>query len=179
MVFVYFDTCVWISAFLSRDINHPKAVAAFEKVKHGDYTVLVTHHVLSEILDFLKKEAVVSLKDERKAELLTREGYAKFSIRLLRMPNVVMKNPNAPIRDIFHRSFLLLFKYLRGMLRRDDCPVCHSAFSFVQPDTIFLSDALHATLAWALNCDLFLTFDKDFSKLANEHLLSPMKIDVQ
>ena len=178
MVLAYFDTCVWISAFLTRDTNHRKAVQIFNKVEHGDYIVLVTHHILSEILDFLKKESVVLTKDDLKAEALTKSEYSKFSNTLLKLPNIVIKNPNTSARDVLHPSFSLLFKYLRGMHSRSDCPICHGTFNYVGADTIFEGDALHAILAWALNCDVFITFDKDFAKLTSESLLNPMKISV-
>jgi predicted nucleic acid-binding protein len=178
MVFAYFDTCVWISAFFSKNSNHAKAVEIFEKVKNGDYIVIVTHHILNETLDVLKREAIISTKDEAKAEVLTKNEYQKFSKVLLRLPNVIIKNPNVSTQHVFRPSFSLLFKYVKGMSSSGSCPICHGAFNFVESDTIYEGDALHAMLAWALNCDVFVTFDKDFMKLVKEPLLSPMKIDV-
>jgi predicted nucleic acid-binding protein len=179
MVLAYFDTCVWLSEFYTYNLNHAKAVAIFEKVKNGLYTVIVTHHVLNEILDVLKKEAIVALKDELKAESQTKVMYSRFSQILLSMPNVVIKNPNITTDSVFRPSFLLLYKYIRGMSSASNCPICHSSFNFVESDTIDKNDALHAMLAWASNCDLFVTFDKDFQQLVNESLITPMKIDVQ
>jgi predicted nucleic acid-binding protein len=174
----YFDTCVWLSAFFSNDVNHGKAVDLFKHVKDGKYMVVVTHHILNEILDFLKNETVIKTDDEVRAEQLTRAIYNEFSQTLLSLPNVLIKNPNVPTHNVFRPSFSLLYRYLRGISRLNNCPICHTKFEYRAPDTIFRDDALHAMLAWALNCDVFITFDKDFGKLLNEPLLQPMKIEV-
>jgi predicted nucleic acid-binding protein len=179
MVLAYFDTCVWLSKFYTYNSNHAKAVAVFEKVKTGLYTVIVTHHILNEILDVLKTEAIVALKDELRAESQTKVMYSRFSQILLSMPNVVIKNPNITTDGVFKPSFSLLYKYIRGMSSAGNCPICHSVFNFVESDTIDKNDALHTMLAWALNCDLFVTFDNDFKQLVHESLIAPMKIDVQ
>jgi len=178
MVLAYFDTCVWLSAFFTHDLNHKKALDIFEKVKTDNYTVIVSHHILNEILDVLKREAVIVTKDEVKAEALTKQTYGRFSQALLRLPNVLIKNPNVSTHNVLRPSFSLLFKYLKGISISNNCPICQGDFTFVESDTIFKDDALHAMLAWALNCDVFLTFDKDFVKLINEPLLNPMRIDV-
>jgi predicted nucleic acid-binding protein len=178
MALAYLDTCVWLSAFHTKDWNHTKAVEALEKVKNGDYIAIITHHVLNEILDVMKTEAVVSTKNESKAEALARQMYGIFSQTLLRLPNVLIKNPHVSAQNVFRPSFSLLFKHLRGMSQSSNCPICRSNFPFVEPDTIFRDDAVHAMLAWLLNCDVFVTFDKDFLKLSNEPLLHPMKIEV-
>lgn len=178
MVFAYFDTCIWLSAFRTKDVNHNKAVDLFQQVKSSRYVVVVTHHVLNEILDVLKNEAVIYTKDEVRAEQLTRTMYRELSQTLLSLPNVLIKNPNIQTHNIFRPSFSLLYKYLKGIYRSSNCPICHTSFDYVEPDTIFKDDALHAMLAWALNCDVFLTFDKDFQKLAGDSILQPMKVVV-
>jgi len=178
MVFAYLDTCVWLSAFLTNDVNHEKAIEIFQQVKNGKYIVIITHHVLNEIVDVLKREAVITVKDEIRAEQLTKEKYRSLSKVLLSLPNVLIKNPNVPTHNVLRPSFSLLFKYVKGMSRLSKCPICHTNFDYVEPETIFRDDALHAMLAWALNCDIFITFDKDFKKLLNEPLLKPMKIEV-
>lgn len=178
MMLAYFDTCVWLSAFLTKDVNHRKAIDLFKQVKDGKYMVIVTHHVLNEIIDTLKTNAVVKTKNDVQAELLTRKIYAEFSRTLLSLPNVRIKNPNVPTHNVFRPSFSLLYKYLRGIQRSNNCPICHTNFEYIEPDTIFRDDALHIILAWALNCDVFITFDSDFEKLLNEPLLQPMKIEV-
>lgn len=179
MVLAYFDTCVWLSEFFTNNSNHAKAVAIFEKVKNGLYTVIVTHHTLNEILDVLKAQTIVALRDELKAENQTKAMYSRFSQTLLSMPNVIIKNPNIATNGVFRPTFSLLYRYMRGMSSASDCPICHSSFNFVESDTIFRDDALHAMLAWASNCDVFVTFDKDFKQLVNESIIAPMKIDVQ
>ena len=178
MVFAYFDTCVWLSALLSRDVNHDKAIELFRQVRAGQYVVIVSHHILNEIIDFLKKQAAIRTKDEQRAVELTKRKYREFSNTLLRMPNVRIKNPHTPTHDILRPSFSLLFKYLKGILHLDKCPICQRDFEYVEPDTIFEGDALHVLLAWNLNCDVFITFDKDFKNLEKEPRLSPMKIKV-
>lgn len=178
MMLAYFDTCVWLSAFFTDDVNHGKATALFQQVKDGKYMVVVTHHVLNEIIDILKAKAVVKTNDEALAEQLTRTIYKDFSRILLSLPNVRIKNPNVPTYNVFRSSFSLLYKYLRGISRSSNCPICRTNFEYIAPDTIFRDDALHAVLAWALNCDVFITFDNDFIKLLNEPLLQPMKIEV-
>jgi|GEM_PF-6885650 predicted nucleic acid-binding protein len=178
MPLVYFDTCVWLSAFLTKDVNHEKAVELFQQIRSGKYIVVVTHHVLNEIIDFLKNQAAISTKDEAKAEEVTRANYKELSLVLLKLPNVLIKNPNVSTHNVLRPSFSLLFKYLRGILRSNICPICHTNFEYVEPDTISRDDALHCMLAWALNCDVFITFDKDFRKLSSDPILQPMKIEV-
>lgn len=178
MVFAYFDTCIWLSAFFSKDTNHKKAVELFQQVEKGQYALLVTHHVLVEIFDVLKKQAAVATKNQQGTEKLTRQMYRKLSKTLLKLKNVRIKNPHVQTHDVFRPSFSLLYKYLGRIAVTNKCPICSSTFNFVSLDTIFEGDALHVLLAWNLNCDIFITFDKDFKQLEKEPSLSPMKIEV-
>jgi predicted nucleic acid-binding protein len=178
MVFAYFDTCVWLSAFSSKDLNHDKAVKLFERVKEGQYVVLVSHHVLNEILDVLKKRAVITAREEQKAEELTREKYREFSRVLLTLINVRIKNPYVSTHQVLRRSFSLLCRYMKGISHSDTCPICGTEYNYVNSDTIFEGDALHVLIAWNLNCDIFFTFDKDFKQLIDDNSLRPMQVKI-
>jgi predicted nucleic acid-binding protein len=178
LVLAYFDTCVWISAFFTNNSNHAKAISIFQKVKNSDYVVMVTHQLLNEILDVLKTKATVATRNEALAVMQTKLTYQRLSLALLSMPNVYIKNPSISSPNLFKPCFALLFKYIKGISFANNCPICHNNYNYVEADTIFRDDALHVMLAWALNCDVFVTFDKDFNQLVNEPLLQPMKINV-
>jgi hypothetical protein len=94
------------------------------------------------------------------------------------MPNVAIKNPHAASDLIFRPSFVFLMKYLGKIQRTSQCPVCSKTFNYARCNTIFEGDALHAFLASNLNCDLLITFDKDFTQLKNDPKIAPMSIQV-
>lgn len=178
MALTYFDTCVWLSAFFTHNPNHGKAITTFNKIKNDKDTIIVTHHLLNEIFDVLKNQCNVALKDAGKAERETKNLYQQFSGNLMAMPNVIIKNPNISCHNLFTPVFSLLFKYSKGIAFSFNCPICHKRYNYVETDTIFRDDAIHAILAWALNCDIFFTFDKDFYQMSNDPLISPLKINV-
>lgn len=178
MIFAYLDTCIWLSAFFKRDVNHKKAIEIFRKARNDQYVILITHHVMNEILDVLKTKVAVKTRNEAAAEKLVRKKYTEFSTSLLKLRNVRIKNPNASTHQVFRSSFSLLFKYLKGIAQSNTCPICRNPFNYVESDTIFRDDALHVLIAWHLNCDKFLTFDQDFERLENENSLLPMQIEV-
>jgi predicted nucleic acid-binding protein len=183
MVFAYFDSCIWLSALIRRDSKHPIALSLFEQVKKGNYTILVNHYVLSEILETMK-EKLVTHHDVRTnpviqvLETLTKEKYREFSNTLLKLTNVKLKDPNVMSYQILKPSFDLLFKYFGSIVEEDTCPICRNPKNFIGVDGICESDALHALLALHLNCDIFFTFDKDFLPLINDSIISPMQIKV-
>jgi len=183
MVFAYLDTCVWLSALISGDSNHQTALSVFNDAKQGKYTILVTHHVLCEVLDVLKEKLVTHHKVRTKPstqvlEELVKEKFGEFSARLLRSINVRIKNPYASAHQISYPTFSLLWKYFGTIAHDNTCPICRNPYNFIKCDTVCESDLLHALLAWNLNCDLFITFDNDFRQLQNESSLLPMIIQV-
>jgi hypothetical protein len=170
--------------FIARaDPKHDVAVSVLDNARQSRYTILVTHHVLSEILDVLKNKLVTHQRVRIHPSTQTLEGLVKgkfkeFSVRLLGLTNVRIKNPHVSTHEVLRPSFSLLYKYF-GMIKQDsECPICGSQYDFIKCDTVYEDDALHALLAWNLNCDLFITFDKDFLQLKNEGSLSPMTIQV-
>ena len=183
MVFAYFDTCVWLSALISKDSKHATALSVFDEAKDGNYTILVSHHVLCEILDVLKDKLVTHQKvrvspSRETLEQLVKEKYQEFSAMLLSLTNVRIKNPNASTHQILRPCFSLLYKYFGSVVQDNKCPVCGASYNFIDCDTVYEKDILHALLAWNLNCDIFVTFDNDFRPLASEESLTPMTIRV-
>ena len=183
MVFAYLDTCVWLSALISQDSKHSTALSVFERARRGIYTILVTHHVLSEIFDVLKNKLVThstvrANPSAQTLEALVKRKYRNFSNNLLQLANTRIKNPNVSTHRVLRPGFSLLYKYFGDVVQQTTCPICGGHYSFIDCDTIFEPDALHALLAWNLNCDLFITFDKDFEQLKNESSLSPMTIQI-
>lgn len=183
MVFAYFDSCIWLSALIRKDSKHHIAVSLFEQVRKGNYIVMVSHFVLSEILVTMK-EKLITHHDVRTnpvievLESLTKQKYSEFSSTLLKLPNVTLKDPNAMSYQILKPSFDLLFQYFGTIIQENECPICRDPYNFLGVDGIRESDALHALLALHLNCDFFFTFDKDFLPLVNDSTISPMKIKV-
>lgn len=183
MVFVYLDTCVWLSALISRDPKHKTAISILERARAGTYTILVTHHVLNEIFDVLKKKLVThqSVRNNPTAETLealVKQKYREFCSELLQLPNIRIKNPNVSTHQVLRPSFSLLYRYLGDVKQHDECPICCNPYDYLECDTIFERDALHVFLAWNLNCDLFVTFDADFEQIRNDTALVPMNIQV-
>lgn len=183
MVFAYFDTCIWLSALIRRDSKHRTAVSLFEQVKNGKYTLLVGHHVLSEILETMKEKLVTHHEVRtnpviQTLEGITKEKYTEFASTLLALTNVKLKDPNTLASQVLNPSFALLFKHFGSIIQETECPICGTAYTFLGVDGICESDALHVLLAWHLNCDFFFTFDKDFLEIAQDSTISPMKIVV-
>jgi predicted nucleic acid-binding protein len=183
MVFVYLDTCVWISRLISTDQKHNVARSLFEDARREKSIILVSHHVLSEIFDVLKSKLVTTPRvranpKAQELENIVKRKYRTFSVSLLRLPNVRIKNPNNPSGKIFRNCFSLLFRYLGNVKQKNYCPICKRAYDFIECDSVYEKDVLHALIAWNLNCDRFVTFDKDFKQLENEGSLAPMKIEV-
>jgi len=175
---VYLDTCVWLSIFFSKDPNHQKGVEILGKIKEGQYVALVTHHVLNEILDVLKTRIAMIAKNSYALQMMIKEKYKEFTTRFLQLPNVRIKNPYADAHKVLRPSFSLLYKYLGELRLLEQCPGCGSSFTFKECDTIYRDDALHVILAWHLNCDAFITFDKDFEQIKDDDSLKPMEIEV-
>lgn len=183
MVFAYLDTCVWLSALISQDSKHSTALSVFENARRGNYTILVSHHILSEILDVLKSKLVTHSTVRRNPsgqtlEALVKRKYRDFSNTLLQLANVRIKNPNVSTHRVLRPGFSLLYKYFGDVVQYTTCPICRGHYNFIDCESLFEPDALHVLLAWNLNCDLFITFDKDFEQLENESSLSPMTIQI-
>jgi predicted nucleic acid-binding protein len=183
MVFVYLDTCVWLSALIRAHPKHNIAWSLFEEARRGDSIILVSHHVLSEIVDVLKRKLVIkqSVRDNpsiQELEKLVKSKYRTFSLTLLQLPNVRIKNPNTTTHKIFRNCFSLLFRYFGDINQENKCPICGNTYDFIECDSVYEKDVLHALLAWNLNSDRFVTFDKDFEQLKNEASLTPMSIEV-
>lgn len=183
MVFAYLDTCVWLSALISDDPKHSTAISVFNEAKKGNYTILVSHHVLCEIFDVLKDKLVTHQKvrdspSRETLEQLVKEKYKEFSFRLLSLTNVRIRNPNASTHQVLRPTFSLLYNYLGSVVQNNRCPICGAFYSYIGCDTVYESDVMHALLAWNLNCDIFITFDTDFRPLISEDSLSPMRIKV-
>lgn len=183
MVFAYLDTCVWLSAFIEKDPKHSTAIAVLDGARNGKYTILVSHHVLCEILDALKDKLVTHQKvrnnpSTETLEQFVKEKYRELSVTLLSLTNVRIKNPNVASHQVFRSSFSLLYNYFGGIKQDNKCPICKNFYNFIDCDTVYEKDVIHALLAWNLNCDTFITFDNDFRQLVGEETLSPMTIDV-
>jgi predicted nucleic acid-binding protein len=176
----YLDTCVWLSILFSNDPNHSKAMQVLQDIRNGKYQqTFISHHVLAEIFDVLKKQvAIANPSNPTKFQTLTRTKFQGFILRILQLPNVILKNPNASSDLVLRPSFVLLTKYLGTVKKTSNCPVCNSKFSFIEHDAIYEPDALHALVACNLNCDIFITFDKDFIPLKNDPKIAPMSIQV-
>jgi predicted nucleic acid-binding protein len=183
MVFVYLDTCVWLSALIRTHPKHNIARSLLDESRRGDSIILVSHHVLSEILDVLKRKLVTDrrIRDNpsiQELENLVKTKYRTFSLTLLQLPNIRIKNPNTPTHRIFRDCFSLLFRYYGNVNQKNKCPICDNTYDFIECDTVYEKDVLHAILAWSLNSDRFVTFDTDFEQLKNEETLAPMSIEV-
>jgi predicted nucleic acid-binding protein len=183
MSLVYLDTCVWLSALNSKHSKHALALEILDKAKKVIYTVFVTHHILAEILDVLKDQMVIS-KNVRNSpskqllEQLVKDKYKSFIKTLLSLVNVRIINPNASTNRVFRPSFSLLYRYFGQIVFDNKCPICKGKYNFIDVDTIYEKDALHALMAWNLNCNIFITFDDDFKQLTREKSLLPMSIQV-
>jgi predicted nucleic acid-binding protein len=183
MVLAYLDTCVWLSALYKRHPKHNIALSIFNEARKGNYTIFVTHHVLSEVFDVLKKKMVTSQKvrstlSASTLEKLVKAKYAEFGKTILALTSVRFRNPYASTNQVFYPSFVLLNKYFGKIKQENKCPICDNTYKYIECDTIYEGDALHVLLAFSLNCDVFITFDDDFTQLVGESSLAPMAIKV-
>lgn len=69
LVIAYLDTCVWLSAFFSKDSKHEEAVDIIRTMTSVPNAVIVSHHVLNEILDVLKHKVAPNNPRTRKTRL--------------------------------------------------------------------------------------------------------------
>lgn len=47
---VFVDTSAWVALFVKNDINHKKAVTAFEKIKKSKYVIYTSDYVIDETI---------------------------------------------------------------------------------------------------------------------------------
>lgn len=184
MVIVYLDSNIWLSYFYSSDSNHSKAVQEIQKIENGVYTVIISKHVLNEILDRLKRSFVIkgqirsspSHLRAKNLENLVKETFKKLSMKIFSLTNVRFKEPTAEIP--MNKTFDILWQYFGTVYEKNRCPICRNRYQYIGYDGFYEADALHVALAHSLNCEVFKTFDKDFKVLENEQIISPLNIEV-
>ena len=47
---VFVDTSAWVALFVKNDINHKKAITAFEKIKKSKYAIYTSDYVIDETI---------------------------------------------------------------------------------------------------------------------------------
>jgi len=183
LTLVYLDTNVWLSRFLTKDKNNPKTTPIFQKISNGSYTVLLSHHVLHEILEVIRKKVIINQKKIQDTSNITycNSVNSEFSeiIRLiLTLPNVRIQNPNVSTDRIFRVSLEMMSRHQGEIQIDSECPICKATYDYWDCDAPDERDMLHALLALNLDCDLLISFDSDFRKLQNEKYLSSLAISV-
>lgn len=180
---VYFDSCVWISALISKDSNHDKALTEIQKIKLNIYNVYISDHLLNEIHDYIKKICIIIQKGKKNTsqvdyKLIVRTMYNDFIAKLLSLPNITFMNPNLSSNMLYQESNLIIKNHI-GVIKKDiKCPICKSNYDFWEHDGLYESDIIHALISKELKCGILITFDNDFNTLKTEPNISPLTIQV-
>lgn len=180
---VYFDSCVWISALISKDINHSKANTEIQKIKLNIYNVYISDHLLNEIHDYIKKICILIQKTKKNTSpadyrLTVKTMYDIFIAKLLSLPNITFMNPNISSNILYQESNLIIKNHI-GVIRNDiKCPICKGSFDYWKYDGLYESDIIHALISKELKCSTLITFDNDFNTLKTEPNISPLTIQV-
>ena len=183
MTLVYLDTSVWIARFWTHDRHHQKTIPIFRSIRNGTYTVLITHHILNEIAEVIKKKTILNLKrlnnssDNDYKNIYQTKLTTLLNI-ILRLPNVRIQNPNVSTDKILQPSFNVMQRNAVQISIDNNCPICRNAYNFWDYDAPDERDILHGLLAVELGCDLLITFDSDYRCLQNEPEFSTLAISI-
>jgi predicted nucleic acid-binding protein len=183
MTIVYLDTCVWLSALISRDRNHAKALQVLKQAESGHYTVLVSRHVLCETLDVLRQKAatapqVRSAPTSGVHKTLVTGLYQAFVSGLLQKKNIRIRDTTDPAVAILDAAAKVLGQVWGGVTTEPSCPICRSAYQYMKYDGVDHDDVLHGLIADRIGCDSLITFDGGFNLLSGSPALSHLSIQV-
>lgn len=183
MTTVYLDTSIWLSFGFSKDKNHLKALDIIKKIRSGAYVALISRHVLSEVLDVLKDRAVThptvkTSQDPKIHRNLAEAWFKGFMTKILGLPNVRIRDPTTPLVQILKDRQQVLTQVWGNFSTSNKCPICHSAFNFLEYHCPARDDALHVIIADENHCDLLLAFDEDFAILGKLARFAHMPIQV-
>jgi len=183
MTLVYLDTSFWLSATVTVDRNHQKALPILEKIRSGSYVALVSRHVLCEVLDVLKQRALASpglrsAPDTTAHRSMVEGMYKEFISKVFGTPNVRMRDTSAPTVEILSDTAKVLKQVWGTIVIEPNCPVCRAPYSYLRYDCPGRDDALHVVIADKIGCDQLITFDRDFSLLAAIPQFSHLSIQV-
>jgi predicted nucleic acid-binding protein len=183
MTLVYLDTSVWLSIANRKDINHAKANQVMKKVQSGAYVAIISRHVLSEIMDVLRDKLVVDSRVRTTADQAAHRRIAEnlfkvFTSRILGMRNVRLRDPSDPTYEILKESTQLVKTIWGTLVTSASCPICKSAYQFIEYDGPHRDDMLHSVLASKMGCDVLITFDHGFSLIQKSPLLSHISIQI-
>ncbi|HKM78262.1 MAG TPA: PIN domain-containing protein [Candidatus Bathyarchaeia archaeon] len=183
MTLVYLDTSVWLSITLSNDRNHNKALQVLAKVRSGGYVAIISRHVLSEVLDVLRKQALTktTIKNSLDANAhrrLVERQYRQFTATILGMQNVIVKDTTVATVEVLKETLRLQREIWGTLGKTNACPICNSLYGFVSYDGPFKDDAMHLVLADKVGCDSLISFDRDFQMLKRSTRYSHIVIQV-
>jgi predicted nucleic acid-binding protein len=167
----------------SADPRNNSAREEFRQVRNGSFSLLVSNWVRLEIVKVLIDSAmrdptVRAARSGSAVEGFVRTNLANFERSLLRMPNTHLADPSVSVRNLLKRALDLSQRIFGDSILRNDCPICHSAMSYLQYKGPLQIDIIHALIARDLRCDKMLTYDHGFSLLGAEQLIQPLTIEV-
>jgi predicted nucleic acid-binding protein len=178
LALVYLDTSVWLALATTYDVNHHKALRILRGIQSGPDVVMISRHMLCEVLDVLR----------RKAATYTTPGghrnyvetiYRQFTATVLGQRNVRFGDPSNSAADVLKETVQVLQQVWGKVIHAQNCPICNSRFVYHSYDGPGRDDTLHVAIANALGCVSFITFDQDFNLFKGVKSLSKLSIQVK
>lgn len=184
MTVVYLDTSIWLSFGFTRDRNHGKALAVISQLRSRAIVIFVSRHIVSEVLDVLKERAKLHPSVRAASyspnvhRALVEKWFKQFTTTVLGVPNVRIRDTTTSMVKILTDQQKIMLDAWGTISTWIQCPICHSAFNFVQYDCPGKNDVLHSIIADEIQCDILLSFDKDFAIMGRLPRFAHMPIQV-
>jgi predicted nucleic acid-binding protein len=169
---------------LDRDApRYDDAVFEFERVRTGDYSLLVSRNVLLEIIKVLidgamKQPEIRQGPSAAKIAKFVKSSFESVANRLLSIPNLRIFDPDVSIERFLQHAYDLGLEVFGSAHSDKTCPVCKGRYDYFEYDGPQQMDFFHALLARDMGCEMFLTFDRGFQLLKGDQRFKPLRIEV-
>jgi predicted nucleic acid-binding protein len=169
--------------------NYHKAEEIVNKIKSGEVKGVVTHLVLLEILNALRRifgreyNNIQYLDPIKRQEYVKNESYKVYQqivSTLLAEPEIEFKLTNGiDSGNLFSLSLNILNDYFGEVrVNYSQCKLCRLREDYSYYKGLGPMDVSHALLSHELGCTYFYTMDKDFNRIKARKEIDPTKIMV-
>jgi predicted nucleic acid-binding protein len=169
--------------------QYKAAVNIFDEIRDGKFVAVISSLTLMEVLAVFRTQkgreqsALNGLESKKQLEYVINESKTMYEVligQLLRLPNVKFDaGKHTDLNKLMDRALEILQKTSGKVRFFNTCKRCGSEnvnYSFYKG--MGSDDIIHALLARDLDCEYFITFDRDFEVLQDLEELEPLEFRV-